>query len=320
VNVSDPDHQSVYFLSLPASREAGVQREVRDDPSGRGRASLAAIACLQLAACAHGPKTDMPTAQVYDPAERTNRAVFAVNRAVDHVAIAPVARGYRTVVPTVGRRTVRNFTSNLKEPEIAINDLLQANFRRAGSSSARFVINSTVGMAGVFDVAKHWGMPKHEADMGQTFGRWGMPAGPAVQVPLLGPSNLRDVTGGVLGSALNPTTYLTGGAAIAAKVVAAIGLVNGRAELLPLTDRLEAASPDYYADLRNRAAKERTELVAQAQHPRTGEANEHPARHPAALAPDISAFAAPAHPDAAPKPEEQSVPTPPAQSAGSSQP
>jgi phospholipid-binding lipoprotein MlaA len=288
-------------LSLPAPRDRRALREVRKGRSDWSSASLAVLACLLLAACAHAPNANLATDQVYDPAEKANRAVFGFNHAVDHAAIAPVARGYRAVVPSRGRQSVTNVTSNLKGPETAINDLLQANFRRAGTSSARFAINSTLGVAGIFDVAQHWGMPSHEADMGQTFGRWGMPAGPAVQIPLLGPSNLRDVTGGVIGSALDPTTYLTGGAAIAVRVVAATGLVNGRAELLPLTDKLEATAPDYYAALRDRAAKARIKLVAQAQHPMVGEPDE---------ADDIPA----------PKPAEPPAPSAPAQSPGPPQP
>jgi phospholipid-binding lipoprotein MlaA len=304
-------------LWFPAPCRSGALRGVNEDLSVRIPASLAVLAYFGLAACAHAPEAGMPTAQVYDPAEKTNRAVFGFNHAVDHAAIAPVARGYRAAVPSRGRRSVKNVTSNLKGPEIAINDLLQANFRRAGTSSARFVINSTVGVAGVFDVAKHWGMPRHEADMGQTFGRWGMPAGPAVQIPLLGSSNLRDVTGAVLGTVLDPASYLTGGAAIAATVVAATGLVNGRAEGLPLTDRLEATSPDYYVSMRDRAAKERAALVAQAQHRKKGaseEAGERPAPPPAAaIAPAVSVAATPAEPDLALEPVEQLAALAPAQ-------
>lgn len=236
------------------------------------RAAAAPIAaCLGLGACAHDPT---PLAQVAtppvaatstrDPAEKTNRAIFAMNQAIDRGAIAPVARGYSKVAPATARKGLKNFASNLEGPGIFINDVLQANFRRAGTTSARFAVNSTVGVVGLFDVADRLGMPHHDADMGQTFGRWGMPPGPSLQIPLLGPSNLRDFSGGLIGGVLNPTTYLTGGASTAATVVGGVDMVDTRAELLPLTDELQRTSPDYYATLRDKTAERRAAMVAEA--------------------------------------------------------
>ena len=237
----------------------------------RGVAVLPIAACLGLGACAHDPT---PPAQVVpppaaaasarDPAEKTNRAIFAMNQAIDRTAIAPVARGYSKVAPAPARKGLKNFASNLEGPSIFINDVLQANFRRAGTTSARFAVNSTVGVVGLFDVADRLGMPRHDADMGQTFGRWGMPPGPSLQVPLLGPSNLRDFSGGLIGGVLNPTTYLTGGASTAATVVGGVDMVDTRAELLPLTDELQRTSPDYYATLRDKSAERRAAMVAEA--------------------------------------------------------
>jgi phospholipid-binding lipoprotein MlaA len=232
---------------------------------------LPIAACLGLSACAHAkppsepaPVTAALAAPANDPIERTNRAIFAVNHAIDRAAIAPVARGYSKVTPSVARKGLANFAANLSGPGIFINDVLQANFRRAGTTSARFVVNSTVGVAGLFDVADNLGMPAHEADMGQTFGRWGLPPGPSVQVPLLGPSNLRDVSGGLIGTVLNPTTYLTGGVSTAVSVVSGVDMVDARAEMLPITDELQRTSPDYYAALRDMNAEGRAVMVASA--------------------------------------------------------
>jgi phospholipid-binding lipoprotein MlaA len=237
----------------------------------RAVVALPIAACLGLGACAHDPT---PPAQVAappaaatsarDPAEKTNRAIFAMNQAIDRAAIAPVARGYSKVTPATARKGLKNFASNLEGPGIFINDVLQANFRRAGTTSARFAVNSTVGVVGLFDVADRLGMPHHDADMGQTFGRWGLPPGPSLQIPLLGPSNLRDFSGGLIGSVLNPTTYLTGGASTAATVVGGVDMIDTRAELLPMTDELQRTSPDYYATLRDKTAERRAAMVAEA--------------------------------------------------------
>lgn len=239
--------------------------------SPRALAAWPIAACLGLGACAHDPT---PPAQVAtppvaatsarDPAEKTNRAIFAMNQAVDRAAIAPVARGYARVTPATARKGLKNFASNLEGPGIFINDMLQANFRRAGTTSARFAVNSTVGVVGLFDVANRLGMPRHDADMGQTFGRWGMPPGPSLQIPLLGPSNLRDFSGGLIGGVLNPTTYLTGGASTVATVVGGVDMVDTRAELLPLTDEMQRTSPDYYVTLRDKTAERRAAMVAEA--------------------------------------------------------
>jgi phospholipid-binding lipoprotein MlaA len=229
------------------------------------RAWLPIAACLGLTACAHAqPPAPEAVVSANDPAEKANRAVFAVNQTIDRAAIAPVARGYSKVTPSPARKGLRNFTSNLKGPGIFVNDVLQANFRRAGATSARFAVNSTVGVAGLFDVAGGLGMPFHDADMGQTFGRWGMPPGPNLQIPLMGPSNLRDFSGELIGGMLNPTTYLTGGASTAVSVIGGVGMVDGRAEMLPLTDEMQRTSPDYYADLRDKVAEGRAAMVAEA--------------------------------------------------------
>lgn len=239
--------------------------------SPRAVAALSIAAGLGLSACAHDPTPQAQAAtpsvaatSTRDPAEKTNRAIFAMNQTIDRAAIAPAARGYSKVMPSPARKGLKNFASNLEGPGIFINDVLQANFRRAGTTSARFAVNSTVGVVGLFDVADRLGMPHHDADMGQTFGRWGMPPGPSLQIPLLGPSNLRDFSGGLIGSVLNPTTYLTGGASTAATVVGGVDMVDSRAELLPLTDELQRTSPDYYATLRDKTAERRAAMVAEA--------------------------------------------------------
>ena len=222
----------------------------------------ALTAALTVTACAHVPVDPDPRAEydkVNDPAEPTNRAIFAGNRFVDRHVLKPVANAYVDYVPDRVRRSIHNFVSNLEGPEILVNDLLQGNMSRAWTTTERFVINTTVGVAGIFDPATGWGMPRHTADFGQTFGVWGMGPGPSVQLPLFSFSNVRDSAGKVLGFVANPLDYIVPDAASAAD--GGLNVVDGRATLLPTTNLLEQTSLDYYAALRSTMAQRRAALV-----------------------------------------------------------
>jgi phospholipid-binding lipoprotein MlaA len=217
---------------------------------------------LSLLACAQAPKDPEDRAeyeQNNDPAEPTNRKIFAANQFVDHHAIQPMARGYENYVPARIRNSLHNFVSNLGQPAVAVNDLLQGNLSRAWNTTQRFAINTTVGGAGLFDVATDWHRPAHEADAGQTLGVWGVGTGPAVQLPLFGPSNVRDGVGKAVGLVTNPAS-LVPGVGVAS---GGIGLVDGRANTLGATDSLERTSLDYYATLRSVMAQRRTALVTE---------------------------------------------------------
>jgi phospholipid-binding lipoprotein MlaA len=226
---------------------------------------LATALIFLLFGCAHAP-TDPDARAAYDrtndPAEPTNRTIFAGNQFVDRHALQPVARAYEDYVPSRVRKSIHNFAANLKDPEIAINDTLQANFSRAWNTTERFVINSTVGGAGLFDVASDWDIPQHDADFGQTFGVWGIGPGPDVQLPIFGFSNVRDAVGKVGDALANPLTFISGGAMTAIQVTGGVGgVVDGRANLLGTTDALEKTSLDYYAALRSMEAQRRAALV-----------------------------------------------------------
>jgi phospholipid-binding lipoprotein MlaA len=228
---------------------------------------LAVVLIFLLFGCAHVP-TDPEARAAYDrtndPAEPTNRTVFAANQFVDRNALRPVARAYEDYVPSRVRKSVHNFTTNLKEPEIAINDTLQGNFGRAWNTTERFAINTTVGGAGFFDVAADWDHPHHEADFGQTFGVWGIGPGPDVQLPIFGFSNVRDTIGKVGDILANPLTFISGGTMSTIEVTGGIGgAVDQRANLLSTTDALEKTSLDYYAALRSMEAQRRAALVAE---------------------------------------------------------
>ena len=145
-----------------------------------------------------------------DPAEGVNRAIFKVNVAADHAVVRPVAQAYTDHVPEFVQTGIHNVVQNLKEPAVAVNDVLQGNVNHAWQSAQRLAVNTTVGAAGMFDVAEKWGVPPHKADFGQTLAVWGVGEGPFVELPLLGPSNPRDAVGTVVDLALNPLTFVGG--------------------------------------------------------------------------------------------------------------
>ena len=143
---------------------------------------------LLLAGCAgaHDPK---------DPLEPLNRGIYRFNDAVDKAVIKPVAREYTAVMPTAGRIMVSNFFSNLDDVIVTVNDLLQFKLVQGFSDGMRFLVNSTIGVFGLIDVASTGGLKKHDEDFGQTLGKWGVGNGPYLVLPILGPSTFRDSAG-----------------------------------------------------------------------------------------------------------------------------
>jgi phospholipid-binding lipoprotein MlaA len=142
-----------------------------------------------------------------DPWEGFNRDMFAVHESVDEAVLEPVARGYRAITPRPVRRGVLNFLRNLRAPVIFVNDVLQGEVGRAGTTAARFGVNTTIGIAGVFDPATSMGLDRHDEDFGQTLAVWGVDAGPYIFVPLLGPTTVRDGAGRIVDIALDPLTW-----------------------------------------------------------------------------------------------------------------
>ena len=160
---------------------------------GTARGAIALIvAALALTGCAHSPTYD-PS----DPLERVNRPIFTFNQKADKYVLRPVAVGYTKVLPATARLGVSNFFDNLFYPTTIVNDLLQAKFKQTGQDTLRFLFNTTVGLAGFLDVATGQGLPRHDEDLGQTFGRWGVGQGWYLMLPLLGPTTNRDLVGTV---------------------------------------------------------------------------------------------------------------------------
>ena len=225
-----------------------------------------AVLAAGLTGCSSQPPstTDVACADigysVYDPAEPFNRGVFAFNRVVDDYVLAPVARGYR-YTPDFFQTGVHNFVANFGEPKVFINDLLQGNPMRSVNTLGRFALNTTVGVVGLIDVSSMAGIPRHDSDFGQTFGVWGIGNGPIVELPLLGTSNSRDAAGRVLGFVVDPFGSNSDTVETLSTISTVGGIVDGRAEALPLTDSLQKL-PDYYSALRNVVAEHRAAYVA----------------------------------------------------------
>ncbi|MEM9709243.1 MAG: VacJ family lipoprotein [Pseudomonadota bacterium] len=164
------------------------------------------LAMVVLAACA----TPDVAQDVYDPYEEDNRSAHGFNRGLDAVALRPAATGYGTIVPNPIRAGVTNFSSNLGMPSVILNDLLQANFADAGHNSLRFVVNSFLGLGGLFDVAGARGHETRPADFGETLAVWGAGEGAYLEVPFLGPRTERAFAGTVVDAVLNPVNYVLG--------------------------------------------------------------------------------------------------------------
>jgi phospholipid-binding lipoprotein MlaA len=207
----------------------------------------ALVACVLLAGCA----TTDPSGQ-NDPFEKTNRSIFAFDQALDHAVARPVAVFYNHAVPQFARDSIHNFLGNLDAPVTLGNDVLQGSPDRAGQTLGRIVINSTIGIGGLLDVAAHMGIPRHDEDFGQTLGVWGVGEGPYLVLPLAGPSNPRDATGEVADIFMDPLFYVSfNNSSLWYGIRAGVGILDVRARNVENLDQIERTSVDLYATTRS---------------------------------------------------------------------
>ncbi len=196
-----------------------------------------------------------------DPFENVNRFFFKVNNTLDRYFLRPIAIAYRTVVPRPFRLMTRNLINNLAAPVTLANDLLQLEFKRAGVTLGRFAINSTFGFLGAADVASGLGLNGHMEDFGQTLGVYGLPEGPYLYLPFIGPAPPRDLVGGVVDVLLDATTWL-GGDVVESDAVGlewlAVGqirfglnIIDARSQAIDQLDEIERSSIDFYATIRS---------------------------------------------------------------------
>ena len=225
---------------------------------------LAGVFSLSVSACASNPDAAHKSqTEMSDPFEPVNRAVFGFNDILDRIIIEPAAKAYHFVMPQVVQNSIQSFMRNLKSPIIVANNLLQGDVGGAGVTTARFLINSTIGFAGLADVAETTGLSYEPEDFGQTMAVWGMPSGPYLVLPILGPSSIRDTAGLVVDSYADPVRivafntdnewiYYTRGA---------VEGLDTRARLIDTIKDLRKNSLDYYASIRSIYTQKRQSLI-----------------------------------------------------------
>jgi len=233
--------------------------------------SLCRVAALVSAAALSGCATTAPDPR--DPIEPVNRVVFEFNEQVDRFAVKPIAEAYVAVTPEFVRTGVRNFFSNLRDPWIGVNNLLQGKVEEGLSDLFRFITNSTFGLAGLTDIASDMGMEKHNEDFGQTLGRWGLEPGAYLVLPILGPSSVRDGAGLIADGFAYLPWRLPTDLDFSHRVAWRNGLtildtINIRANLLGTTSLLEEAALDRYVFVRNAYFQRRRSLVYDGNPPR----------------------------------------------------
>ena len=196
----------------------------------------------------------------YDPFEKFNEMMFEVNRKLDRFVLKPVAQVYRLIVPEPFEILIANVFDNAAFVPRAGNSLLQAKWGGAARELGRFLINSTLGIGGLFDAAKYWGIEKSREDFGQTLGVWGFPPGPYLVLPLMEPMTIRDGIGRGVDAAMNPLTWV-GPTWWMSLAMRAVDMVNDRALNIELFQGLEESVVDLYSAVRNGYLRRREQMI-----------------------------------------------------------
>jgi phospholipid-binding lipoprotein MlaA len=196
---------------------------------------------LALGGCASTGQKTATTApsNPVDPYENINRKVFAFNDKVDNYVAEPIANAYKWVTPQFMQTGVSNFFTNLKNINVVLNDLMQAKFQQSAADTGRFLINTTAGVGGLFDVAQHAGLEQNDEDFEQTLAVWGVPQGSYLVIPFLGPSTARGIPGSVFDTAANPATYV-------GLPVQLVSMLNSRANAEGALKFIDEAALDPY--------------------------------------------------------------------------
>ena len=224
----------------PATRQQSALPQTQTGPNAANELSEADAAAAEMLDGDIGDR---------DPLEDINRAIFAFNDFLDSYIMVPIAKTYRFIMPEFVREMGRNFFENFNEPVVAINDLLQGDIENAGISLGRFVVNSTAGVFGFFEVAERINLKQHPADFGQTLHSYGVGSGPYVMLPFFGPSTARDAIGKGVDSFLNPINYFL--ELETRFYLKASETLVSREAVLDELDELRKGSLDYYAAVRS---------------------------------------------------------------------
>src|SRR5262245_11832027 len=220
---------------------------------------LAAVPCAATEEAPPPPESPPPSHHAGDPIEKVNRGIFKFNDAVDTWVLVPVAKGWHWILPDPVEHAVGHFFDNLRFPVVFLNDMLQGKVVHGAGDVGRFAVNTTIGVAGFFDFATRFGLPAHDEDFGQTLGVWGVPPGPYLVLPFLGPSDLRDTGGLAVDSASVPQVYFVEWFYLAGSRV--LEVVNTRAAYLDEVERAKREAFDYYEFVRDAYLQRRRALV-----------------------------------------------------------
>jgi phospholipid-binding lipoprotein MlaA len=302
--------------AVRARLEFGVAVSLTSPPRLRRTAGLVSAAALILGGCATttppgaapGAVSANPSPH-HDPFEGTNRGLYRLGDLVDKGVVHPILAGYRRIFPRPIRRAVHNVVQNLDEPVVFVNDVLQAHPQAAAKTAVRFFANSTVGVAGIFDAASTAGLPHHDNGFGSTLGRWGVPPGPYIFIPVFGPTTLRDAAGDGVDWFTDPLSWAKFPNARAVDLTrTGISLLDDRESADAELRALQKTAVDPYASLRAAYLLQRQSEVKGADFPPLEPLPEIPASPtapapaPSGTAPPEAAPPPPAEPPAAPPP------------------
>ena len=237
----------------------------------RKNLTLRNVAALLLVAgmlfgCA-GTPAKIETGATADPIEPANRLFFGFNETLDQLLVKPIAQGYVDITPARVRTAVTNFFDNLSYLNTIVNSFLQGKFVQSFSDVGRFIVNSTFGVGGLFDVATGMGLKQHDEDFGQTLAVWGAGQGAYVYLPIRGPNTVRDLPDQVTGYFLNPLTYVSGTVLFP---IVALSIINRRANLLEATNIRDEAAVDKYTFTREAYIQRREYLIFDGNPPSAG--------------------------------------------------
>ena len=229
------------------------------DPS---RLFISILVAAALSACATPPTDPAARAEferTNDPLEPMNREIFDFNLLADRFFIKPLAQGYIYIVPDKGRTAIHNVLQNMGEPIIFANNMLQGEFKRAHDTFARFLMNSTFGLGGMIDFATGAGLERQSGDFGQTLFSWGVPDGPYLVLPILGPSNPRDAVGMGVDGYADPWSFVFRNNDLVPVNWGRFGLngIDLRALNIDTLDELQRNAIDFYAELRSLSRQHR---------------------------------------------------------------
>lgn len=253
ITISEPDAR---MQQVRQSRKAGLVK------------FLTGCGLLALSACATMPKPTDPEAlaeynEANDPYQSLNRKMYNLSFAVDKYTMKPVAKAYVWAVPRLARQSLGNMVRTMNEPIVFFNDVGAGKSRLAGDTFARWVINMSVGIGGLIDVAKMAGYPHHDNDAGITLATWGVKSGPYLFLPMMGPSSIRDGIGYGIDVGLSPWNYVPRGYGLLTFNWAynITGIINGRADHLDDLEQLERDALDPYATIRSAYQQQRKALA-----------------------------------------------------------